>query len=93
MRKMTFDFRRTFNPTPEEQEEDRRRMDEITLEEIEKRSCGVCAHYYDNSVSLSFDYGCKLGHDDTAILNKNRGKCEWWQLKEAFKHYTREATE
>ena len=41
---MKYDLRRIFNPTQEEQEEDRKRYKELHYELAEKRGCSTCKH-------------------------------------------------
>lgn len=41
---MKYNFRRIFNPTKEEQEEDRRKYKALHYELAEKRGCSTCQH-------------------------------------------------
>ena len=76
---MMFNFRRVFHPTSEEQKEDRLFWNNLIANARAKKLCCACIHFYDHSTSLSTEFGCELGYDDTAICRKNEGKCAYWE--------------
>ena len=73
-------FRRIFNPTPEEMEEDRKIAERIWNECVETKSCAVCSHFYDVTRGAFVDYGCELeNHNQYAISNEPG--CPDWEEK------------
>ena len=44
---MGFSLRRVFNPTSEEQEEDKRKLAEACQYNIERKACCTCVHCFD----------------------------------------------
>ena len=61
-----FDFRRTFHPTPEEQEAARLKYIEVCRENIERKACCTCVHHisvpgYHPGFVIGADEDCDTG--------------------------------
>ena len=84
---MTYDFRRIFNPTPEEEEEDRAKIKKLHDELAKKKGCSTCKNTYQVRRLPGFVTGeeciCKAGLECDTVMFKVEN-CEKYEEADPF---------